>query len=270
MPPRQVRACWFSPDGDVDLGPSVAVPVAALFGEDSRLASVARFMGRQGMTHLKEWPSLSRHPALRPCLPSLAQDGAQLTFAQIRGDDCCLSLLALPSDAAQISGLLAPRAIPFAEAATLMEENIPPGKAVLRSLEERWKCRKIPLDSVSLCLIGYECGKEEEEGTDMESEQWRTVRCFLNQRHCWHMQDAKEVLATLGACFQPRQEGRHCKLSTAERSTAVQSAPFDKGTVYATTLHNWITTLGKDAELAALIETKDSRLAKFLRGGNGH
>ena len=270
---EQAQACRFSRRGGVALSPDIAVPVSVLFGEESRLARVADFLGAEADRHLAGWRDLARASGIRQCLPYVENHGAQLARIQIRdgGSGGHVTLLALPTAAMAMSDDFAEN-IAVPQAIEQSREGSPSKESLLRAVDAYWREKGIAPGDYSLCVLGTHPLAVEQDAAEAEDDlRWRRrVRRFLNQKARWPLEQAEEILKALGIVIGPKEDGApHGKVRLGDRHHTLSSKLLKDGQVYATYLYEWIHTLGQERLLADLLGRKDPRLAPYMRKADG-
>ncbi len=263
------QVCRFSRKGGVTPSPHIAIPVAALFGEESRLARAADFLRAEADRHLAQWPRLAKSSAVRQCLPYLENRGGQLARIEIRGresgDD--VVLLAVPTAATAMSDDFAENiAVPQAIDRAVRES--PAREVVLRAVEAYWHEKGIAASDYSLgTLVQPESARQQDKpATEDELQRRRKVRRFLSQKARWPLEEAEEILNALDIVIEPKSAGApHGKVRLGQRHHTLSSKLLKDGQVYATYLHEWISTLGQERLLGELLERKDPRLVPYMR-----
>jgi hypothetical protein len=266
---REVQVCRFSRRGAAALSPDVAIPVAVLFGEQSRLAWAAGFLDAEANRHLAECRELAGTNGFRQCLPYLESQGAQWARIQIRAGDPGghVTLLALPAAAMAMSDDFAenaslPQVLQQASEASSAKETL------LRAIEAHWREKGIVASDYSICVVPRRAPaeKQDEEKTEEQRQRRRRVRRFLNHKARWPLEEAEEILKALGIVIEPKGDGApHGKVRFNDRHHTLSSKLLKDGQVYATYLYEWIRTLGQERLLADLLEQNDPRLAPYMR-----
>jgi hypothetical protein len=266
---EQARVCRFSRRGGVTLSADIAIPVAAFFGSESRLAQTAEYLGSEADRQLAQWRQMARISGVRQCLPYVENHGAQVARIEICAADpgSNVSLLALPTAAMATSD-------DFAENTTLTQAIeraavvSPARETLLRAVEMFWRERSIAPSGYSLCpLVKPEADADHDKQAVDDELRWRRkVRHFLNQKNRWPIEEAEAVLKVLGIVIEPKSDGApHGKVRLGERHHTLSSKLLKDGQVYANYLYEWIHTLGQERLLAELLERKDPRLAPYMR-----
>jgi hypothetical protein len=254
--PAQV--CRFSRRGGVVLSPRIAIPVSTLFGEESRLARLAAFLGSEANRHVAEWRRLAGTAEFRQCVPYLEGDAAHLARVHIRGGEFGggVTLLALPAAAMAMSDVFAENAT-FPQALEHAPEESPAKVALLRAVEAYWREKDVAPADYSLCDFkqSVSVGKQEAEKTGDELHWRRRVRRFLNQKTRWPLPDAEAILNSVGIVIEPKEDGApHGKIRLDQRHITLPSRPLKDKEMYATSLCKWIRELGQERKLAGLLD----------------
>ncbi len=258
----------FSRAKGVAISPDIAVPVSALFGEDSSLARAAEFLRAEANRLIGNWRQFAKIAAIRKCLPYLENHGVQAVRIEFRarGSDGDVVLLGLPTAAMEACGEFA-GGIPFSMALQQAAKESPAREAVLRAVEARWRERGIDPADYSFCRLPDSAAAGQEASAAENERKWRRrVRRFLNQKSRWPLEEADQILKALGIVIESKSDGApHGRVRFNDCQHTLSSKLLKDGQVYANYLHEWIRTLGQERVLAELIEQNDPRLANYIR-----
>ena len=263
--PAQV--CRFSRRGGVAISPHIAIPVSALFAEESRLARTADFLGSIADRHLAHWRQLAGSMGIRQCIGCLENSGAPLARIELRGGDCGgVTLLALPTAAMAMSDDFAEN-ITLPQALQQSRKKSPARAALLRAVQDYWLAKGIEPGGYSLCVLkDRHAAGEQSEATEDDQRWRRRVRRFLSQKGRWPLPEAEQILKALDIVIEPKEDGApHGKVRLGDRHHTLSSKLLKDGQVYATYLYEWIRTLGQERLLADLLRRKDPRLTPYMR-----
>jgi hypothetical protein len=273
VPPKAVglpvaaQVCRFWRKGGVAFSPDIAVPVAVLFGEESRMARTADFLAAAANRHLAHGRQLAGSMGFRQCLPYLENQAAQWARIQLRQGTGGVTLLALPTAAMAMSDDFAEN-FTLANAIQKAQAQSPAREVLLRAVDAFWRAKGIAPDDYSLCVLQPLTpveGPDEAEADDQRLWQ-RRVRRFLNQKARWPLKEAEEILNALGIVIEPKADGApHGKVRLGDRHHTLSSKLLKDGQVFATYLWEWIRTLGQERLLADLLRQNDPRLAPYMR-----
>jgi hypothetical protein len=264
---ERVKVCRFSRRRGIVLSSTIAIPVSALFGEDSKLGRLAGFLDLEIDRHLAELKQLGGSNGVRQCLPYVKNQGAQLARIQVRAEDSDsrVTLVAMPSSAMALSKDFA-ESVTMRQALEQARAESPAQEALLRAVESRWRERGISHDEYSLCVVGNDAPVAEESEIGDEGKQSRRVRRFLNQKARWPLHEVKEILGALGIVLEAKADGApHGKVRLEQRHHTLSSKLLKDKQVYATYLYEWIRALGQERRLADLLQGRDPRLVSYMR-----
>ena len=92
------------------------------------------------------------------------------------------------------------------------------------------------------------------------------MRCFLNQKNRWPLEDAEQILKALGIIIESKSDGApHGKVRFNDRRHTLSSKLLKDGQVYSNYLHEWISTLGQERARRSPLDQKDPRIAQYIR-----